>query len=122
MPASLLPAKLLLLLNLPLTFHTLFHLASLDGLTKRLTALATPGQHGYPGTPAPLRQQYTRLPPLDKQLTMLVAFFAEAIDPARPVSVIQAMHFAAQFGTAGLLLTIEGARRGNRGKAVTWYV
>jgi hypothetical protein len=117
---NLLLFKLLLLLNIPLSLYTIIYLISEDGLGKHLQKLSGPGKHGYPGTSAPLRQQYIGIPPIDKQLTLLVAFFAEAIDFARPASLIQVLHFGVQFGAAGLLLALEGARIGNRGKAVTW--
>ena len=72
-----------------------------------------------PGTEAPLKQIYTGVGFVDKQLTILTLFFWEIVDGSLPVASLQAFQFAGQIGAAWGLIMIEGTRRGNRWRLVS---
>jgi hypothetical protein len=63
--------------------------------------------------------QYTGLKALDRQLTVLVAFFAPVVDFKNPALNLFAIWGLGQFGAVWTLMVMESMRMGNKGKAVS---
>lgn len=75
-----------------------------------------------PGAPQPVKTAFTGLKPLDRQLTVLVTFFAALInDPGAGWNVTAFYVWGiAQFTAGWAALVLEGRRSGNRGALVSW--
>jgi hypothetical protein len=63
--------------------------------------------------------QYTGLKALDRQLIILVAFFAPVVDVKNPALNLFAIWGLGQFGAVWTLMVMESMRMGNKGKAVS---
>lgn len=68
----------------------------------------------------PLRKHYTGIPQLDYQLTVLVVFFWDQVSGAFPEYGPLNFHFASCIFIGWALLTLEGLRKGCKGKLVSW--
>jgi len=76
----------------------------------------------FPGTTDAMVKTFTgieRLEFVDKQLQVLVTFFAPVVDPAYPGLNLFSIHGAGQFGAAWTLMMMEGMRMGNRGRIIS---
>lgn len=69
-----------------------------------------------PGTDFPLIRKYTGIAAVDKQLVILVTFFARAVDGSTSGFASWAM---SQFGAAWYVMVLEGLRLGNQGRIVS---
>lgn len=117
--------RLTLLLLSALGFWTLWGFPYRNGLLDFLGRLSDPGAT-LPGsvyTPttetalAPLmRQHYTGIKALDKQLTTLVGFFYTATDGNRIDVALTFLNLGSQVLAAWMLITLESYRTGNQGK------
>lgn len=115
--ALTIPKILLLFLSIA-GFWTLWVFPYENGLLKIL------GQQNQPGavipgpTAAPMKQTYTGIGPVDKQLTVLVSFFYTAIDGNRADVSLAFLYLGGQVLAAWVLITIESLRTGNQGKFI----
>ncbi len=76
----------------------------------------------YPGGPTPYRTEYTGIEPVDKHLAFLVTFFTLIIDGPQTRDVaLSYWYLMAHFGAGMCLLLLEGCRKGNQWRAVSWY-
>ncbi|KAI1768665.1 hypothetical protein GGR53DRAFT_476540 [Hypoxylon sp. FL1150] len=75
-----------------------------------------------PGAPTPLKREFTGLRPLDRQLSVLVTFFAALIDDPGAGWNVTAFYVwgIAQFAAGWTAVVLEGRRSGNRGALVSW--
>ncbi|KAI2626561.1 hypothetical protein GGR54DRAFT_476670 [Hypoxylon sp. NC1633] len=98
---------------------------SYNGLGKLLRNVAAPGAGATAEllvAPTPFKREYTGLAALDRQLALLVAFFAGLIDDEGAGWETTAYYVwaLAQFAAAWTVLVLEGRRSGSRGRAVSW--
>lgn len=99
-----------------LGFWTLWPFPYNNGLLAHLKAQTELGA-SIPGpTSAPMKQTYTGVAPIDNQLTVLVSFFYTAIDGKRGDISLVFLSLGSHVIAAWVLITIEGLRRGNKGK------
>jgi hypothetical protein len=73
----------------------------------------------YPGTKNDLVTIYTGIPPLDRQLAVLVAFFAPAVAGTNTALSLFLFFGFGQFGAFWALMVMESLRKGNQGKIVS---
>ncbi|OAL38592.1 hypothetical protein AYO20_02242 [Fonsecaea nubica] len=105
---------LLILLSLA-GFWTLWGFPYQNGLLKILSQQSEPGAVIPGPTSAPMKQTYTGIGPIDKQLTVLVSFFYTAIDGNRADVSLSFLYLGGQVLAAWVLIMVEGLRNGNRG-------
>ncbi|ETN39184.1 uncharacterized protein HMPREF1541_05407 [Cyphellophora europaea CBS 101466] len=99
-----------------LGFWTLWGFPYNNGLLKHLGAQTEPGA-SIPGPAlAPMKQTYTGIGPVDRQLTVLVSFFYTAIDGNRGDISVAFLSLGSHVIGAWVLITLEGLRAGNKGK------
>lgn len=73
------------------------------------------------GGPMPLKTTYTGIGVIDSHLITLIACFTYIIDGPKTWDVVLVYwHFMAQFCAGWTLLSLEGLRKGNRGRFVSW--
>lgn len=71
--------------------------------------------------PKPYRLVYTGFEPFDRQLRTLISFFVLLIDGPKTGDVVLVYwYLMAQFCAGWSLLFLEGMRRGNADRAVSW--
>ncbi|KAJ9605362.1 hypothetical protein H2200_010019 [Cladophialophora chaetospira] len=110
--------KILLILLSVAGFWTLWGFPYQNGLLKILSHQSDLGA-SIPGpTQAPMKQTYTGIGVVDKQLTVLVSFFYTAIDGNRADVSLSFLYLGGQVLASWVLITIEGFRNGNRGKFI----
>lgn len=73
----------------------------------------------FPGTDDELLMQYTQIGWLDKQLTVLVTFFAPVVDMNQGALSMFSIFGTGQFGAAWTLMVMESLRMGNRRRVVS---
>ncbi|KIX03738.1 uncharacterized protein Z518_07291 [Rhinocladiella mackenziei CBS 650.93] len=108
--------KVLLILLSVAGFWTLWGFPYQNGLLEILGRQTEPGAVIPGRTPAPMKQTYTGIGVVDKQLTVLVSFFYTAIDGNRADVSLSFLDLGGQVLAAWVLITIEGLRAGNQGK------
>jgi len=113
--ALTIPSVLLLLLAV-WGFWTLWGFPYNNGLLKILSSETEPGAFIPGPTAAPMKQSYTGIGAVDKELTILVSFFYTAIDGNRADVSLSFLDLGGQVLAAWVLITIEGLRSGNSGK------
>lgn len=93
-----------------------------NGFFEAITNCAQEATIPYiPGGPAPFTTQYTGIAALDNRLVFLVAFFAALIDGEKGWEVtLSFWYLMAQLWAGWTLLSLEGLRNGNKGRAVSW--
>ncbi|KAI1781477.1 hypothetical protein F4818DRAFT_38761 [Hypoxylon cercidicola] len=94
-----------------------------NGMGAVLRDVLDPGtEAALPGAPRPLKRAFTGVGPLDRQLSLLVAFFAALIDDPGAGGEVLAFYVwgMAQFAAGWSLLVLEGRRAGNRGGLASW--
>lgn len=97
-------------------FWTLWVFPYQNGLLKILGAQSQPGAVIPGPTLAPMKQTYTGIGPVDKQLTTLVSFFYTAIDGNRADVSLSFLDLGGQVLAAWVLIMVESLRVGNKGK------
>lgn len=76
---------------------------------------------GFPGAPKPLLREFTGVKVLDDLLAVLVGYFSALLDgDVAPQHRLFGIWGMAQFGACWTLVALEGLRRGNRGRLVSW--
>lgn len=81
----------------------------------------TTGEPYIPGGPAPFKTNYTGISAVDNQLLVLVTFFATLIDGEKSWAVrLSLWYLMVQLWAGWSLLSLEGLRKGNRGRVVSW--
>jgi hypothetical protein len=113
--ASSLSIVLLILLSVA-GFWTLWGFPYENGLLSILAQESKPGAVIPGPTLAPMKQTYTGIGAVDKQLTTLVSFFYTAIDGNRADVSLSFLYLGGQVLASWVLIMIEGFRNGNRGK------
>lgn len=74
-----------------------------------------------PGGVHPFKNTYTGISGIDGMLLMLVPFFAYILDTPQSWAITASLwYLLTQFLAACCLLFLEGARRGNSGRLVSW--
>ncbi|KAK0636990.1 hypothetical protein B0T17DRAFT_484014 [Bombardia bombarda] len=74
-----------------------------------------------PGGPQPFKSSYTGIAAVDGLLAILVAFWGAIIDGDRTWNMDASYwYLMAQFCASWCLLSLEGLRKGSKGKAVSW--
>lgn len=93
-----------------------------NGFFKTLTdCLEDPAGPYIPGGPEPFKTRYTGVSAVDEHLVFLVAFFAAFIDGEKSWSALLAFwYLLAHFWAGWTLLSLEGLRKGNKGRSVSW--
>lgn len=117
-PSLLVPLAFLIFL-LPfglLSMHILMHR---NGYYASMVHLRDYGPHLLPGTQDPLVRTYTGNGFLDYWLTVLVCFFANAVDGSEPELSVFCTVFAANMGPCLVLVYVESLRRERR-CSVVW--
>lgn len=106
--------KLTLLAFSLLGFWTLWGFPAKNNLLHFLGELSDPGA-SIPGPVyAPMKQRYTGIKPVDKQLTTLVGFFYTAVDGNRFDIALSFLNLGSQVLAAWVLITAESYRVGNK--------
>lgn len=113
--ALTIPKTLLICLSI-CGFWTLWVIPYQNGLLKLLAAQNAPGAIIPGPTAAPMKQTYTGIGPVDRQLTVLVSFFYTAIDGNRADVSLSFLDLGGQVLAAWMLITIESLRAGNGSK------
>jgi len=67
----------------------------------------------------PLVKTYTGVGPIDRQVTVLVSFFAPVVDSKNGALSLASVFGLGQFGAAWTLMMMEGSRQGNKGRVVS---
>jgi hypothetical protein len=94
-------------------------LSSSNGTVAMMEALAKQDAPLLPGSTDLLLKTYTGIAPIDKQLTVLVTFFAPVLDPKNGALILFSVFGLGQFGGAWTMMMMESLRIGNKGKAVS---
>ena len=94
-------------------------LANGNGTFKSIISLMESKNPRFPGTEDALLMRYTNVGWLDRQLTILVAFFAPVVDEQQGALSMFSRFGTGQFGAAWTLMVMEGLRMGNRGRIVS---
>ncbi|KAK2629111.1 hypothetical protein QTJ16_002214 [Diplocarpon rosae] len=97
-------------------------LASCNGTFKSIFALIASEKPKFPGTEDALLTAYTDVGWLDRQLTVLVTFFAPVVDRDQGALTLFTIFAMGQFGAVWTLMVMESMRMGNRRRAVSLYV
>lgn len=111
------PKLLLIFLSL-CGFWTLWVFPYQNGLLAVLGRQSEPGAVIPGPTSAPMKQTYTGIGAVDKQLTTLVSFFYTAIDGNRADVSLSFLYLGGQVLAAWALIMVEGLRTGNQTKFV----
>lgn len=111
-------AKITLLIFSALGFWALWGFPSRNNLLHYLGELSEPGATIPGPTYQPMKQTYTGIKPLDKQLTTLVGFFYTAIDGNRFDISLNFLNLGSQVLAAWILITTESYRAGNNGSLI----
>ena len=107
-------ARLTLLVFSALGFWTLWGFPAKNNLLHFLGELSQPGA-SIPGpTYYPMKQTYTGIGRLDKQLTTLVGFFYTATDGNRIDISLTFLNLGSQVLAAWVVITTESYRAGNK--------
>lgn len=97
-------------------FWTLWGFPYQNGLLKILGQQTEPGAVIPGPTVAQMKQSYTGIGPVDKQLTVLVSFFYTAIDGNRADVSLSFLYLGGQVLASWVLVMVEGIRAGNQSK------
>lgn len=102
--------------------YGVFGAASYNGLLSALAA--TGGSHGYcPGAPTPFPTTgYTGASAVDDQLRGPICFFTILVQGPKKGEDVSwsSWYILAQLAAGWALIALEGLRRGNRGRVVSW--
>ncbi|KAH7417676.1 hypothetical protein BKA64DRAFT_658555 [Cadophora sp. MPI-SDFR-AT-0126] len=101
-------------------FYGTMILADANGTFAGITALIATKDPKFPGTNDELLMRYTNVGWLDKQLTILVIFFAPVADMNQGALSMSSIFGMGQFGAAWTLMVMESMRMGNTGRIVSF--
>jgi hypothetical protein len=93
-----------------------------NGTFETIVALLAENDPKFPGTEDLLLMKYTGIKPLDRQLAVLVTFFAPVVDVKYPALNLFSIWGFGQFGGVWTLMVMESMRMGNKGRAVSLWV
>lgn len=87
-----------------------------------LKSHVVPASERYcPGAPTPFRDTYTGITVLDNEVRTLVCFFAIILQGPQKEDIPWAsLYLFVQLFGSWALIALEGLRRGNRGRLVSW--
>ena len=119
MSSSLRGVQIVLILLFATAYYGTWYLIMHNGAIDVLGQIMAEKPPRLLGTAAPIKQVYTGVGSVDRQLTILTLFFWEIVDGSLPAASLQAVQFAGQMGVAWGLFLIEGAREGNRWRLVS---
>ncbi|KAJ8065651.1 hypothetical protein OCU04_006324 [Sclerotinia nivalis] len=93
-----------------------------NGTFEHITSLVTQETPPavFPDAKYLLLKDYTGIRALDRQLTILVIFFATAVDRRNVAVWLNSIYGLGQLGAAWTLLVMESLRSGNKGRAVSF--
>ena len=94
-------------------------LASRNGTFETLLSALAENDPKFPGTEDLLVLKYTGFRAIDKQLAILVSFFAPVVDMRNQSLNLFSIWGLGQFGAVWTLMVMESLRMGNRRKAVS---
>jgi hypothetical protein len=99
-----------------------FAMGAKNGLFEGLhTSILRPENPYIPGHKFPLQTSFTGISAIDSHLSTLTAIFICIIDGAKTWDVtLSYWYLLVNFLAGWCLLVLEGMRRGNVGKAVSW--
>jgi hypothetical protein len=92
-----------------------------DGVIPRMQDVLHSSNPLWPGTTAPLKKTFTRIPFIDQMLYNLNPFFAHVADGTDPALSVYFLFFIGQYGAAIGLSWLESYRVGNRGRVISLY-
>ena len=95
----------------------------IGGSFEALETAAKPktGKPFYPGGPPPDRTQFTGVESVDGHIRILLGFFTLAIDaPQTWAETLAYYNFMIHFAGGSILIILEGMRKGNVGRVVSW--
>jgi hypothetical protein len=93
-------------------------LSSSNGTVAALEALAKQDAPFLPGSSDLLLTTYTGIAPIDRQLTILVTFFAPVVNSKNGALTLFSLFGLGQFGASWMLMMMESMRQGNKGRIV----
>lgn len=94
-------------------------LAGSNGTVATLEALAKQDTPFLPGSTDLLLRTYTGIAPIDRQLTVLVTFFAPVLNSKNGAVTLFSLFGLGQFGASWTLMMMESMRQGNKGRIVS---
>jgi hypothetical protein len=94
-------------------------LSDSNGTITTLKALVRQDVANLPGSTDLLLKTYTGVAPVDRQLTVLVTFFAPVLNSTNGALTVFSIFGLGQFGAAWTLMMMESMRVGNRGEIVS---
>ncbi|KAL2074989.1 hypothetical protein VTL71DRAFT_8769 [Oculimacula yallundae] len=95
-------------------------LADANGTFKNIFAIIQSEKPKFPGTDFDLFMQYTGIGWLDRHICFLVMFFAPVVAKKGDALEMLTIFGAGQFGAAWALMLMEGLRKGNKGRVVSF--
>ncbi|KAK0126823.1 hypothetical protein ONS95_008402 [Cadophora gregata] len=101
-------------------FYGTMVLADANGTFKGIVSLIDSKEPKFPDTNDDLLMRYTNVGWLDRQLTILVTFFAPVVDMNQGALSMFSIFGTGQFGAAWALMVMESMRAGNRWKVVSF--
>ena len=119
MSSSIRAVQFVLILLFAAAYYGTWYLIMNNGATDVLGRIMAEKIPLLPGTEAALKQAYTGVGFVDKQLTILTLFFWEIVDGSLPGASLQGFQFAGQMGAAWGLFMVEGIREGNRWRLIS---
>ncbi|CZT52940.1 uncharacterized protein RSE6_14350 [Rhynchosporium secalis] len=116
--------RTVVLISLPLFsllgLYATLVLGQANGTFKAIIALMQSEKPRLPATDDELLMHYTSIGWLDKQLTILVLFFAPVVEMRGDALSMFTIFGVGQFGAAWTLMVMESFRMGNRGRVVSF--
>ena len=119
MASGLLVTQAILVLSWAFGIYGVWYLLLNNGGFDKINQVLAKRPPMLPGTMYPLKTSYTSLKIIDDQLSLLNVFFWEAFDGSMPNLSLFAFAFGGQIASVYLLVLVEGARFGNRGRIVS---
>lgn len=104
-----------LLLTTGLAFYLIWYLVQNNGTAPP----PSKGAPTLPGTDIPLKESYTRIEAIDKQLGVLALFFWPVVDGSTPALSLFCLQFQGEVVAVWSLFMLEGMRAGNKGRIIS---
>lgn len=111
--------RLLLCAIFVLALYSIWGLYSSNGGSDQVDVVLAGSPPRLPGTVYPVKTKYVGVELIDHQLAMLAVVFWQIVDGSMPHFSLFSFMFAGQAVAALILLMVEGARVGNRGRLVS---
>ena len=90
-----------------------------NGAREHVHAVLSASPSLLPGTVEPVKTVYTGIKAVDDQITLLAVVFWEAVDGSMPDLSLFCFSFGGQFAGTYILMLVESARQGNRGRLIS---